>query len=512
MVETYILALDQGTSSSRAILFDRAGCLVQQSNQPFAQHYPQPGWVEHDPYDIWHSQLTAAQQVLQQANVVPTQVAGIGLTNQRETTLIWDRASGEPIYPAIVWQCRRTAPLVETLRRQGWAQEIRQRTGLLPDAYFSATKIQWLLDHIPDARQRARQGQLAFGTVDSWLLYQLTGGKCHCTDASNAARTMLYNIHQRCWDQELLRAFDIPAALLPQVHDSSHQFGVTDPALFAGATIPIGGIIGDQQGALFGQACFQPGMVKNTYGTGSFVLMNTGSRPVVTTQGLLTTIAWGLNGEITYALEGSIFATGSTIQWLRDELHLIEDAAESETLAATVSDTDGVFLVPAFTGLGAPHWDMYARGMLIGITHGTQRAHIVRAALEAMAYQTRDVVETMATASGIDLAMLRVDGGAAVNDLAMQFQSDMLQLPVQRAQVIETTALGAAYLAGLAVGYWDNQQQIAEHWAIGKSYLPHMSVQRCNLLYQGWQEAVKRTGGWASATSQAETESACPDA
>lgn len=495
MIETYILALDQGTSSSRAILFDRAGRLRQQTSQPFAQHYPQPGWVEHDPYDIWHSQLTAAQQVLQQANVTPAQVAAIGLTNQRETTLIWERDSGEPIYPAIVWQCRRTAPLVETLRRQGWTEEIRQRTGLLPDAYFSATKIQWLLDHVPNARQRAHRGQLAFGTVDSWLLYQLTGGKCHCTDVSNAARTMLYNIHQRCWDEELLRAFDIPSALLPRVCDSSHHFGVTAAPLFEAAAIPIGGLIGDQQGALFGQACFQPGMVKNTYGTGSFVLMNTGSRPVTTPQGLLTTIAWGLDGQLTYALEGSIFATGSAIQWLRDELNLIDDAAQSEALAATVPDTDGVFLVPAFTGLGAPHWDMYARGMLIGITRGTRRAHIVRAALEAMAYQTRDVVEAMAAASDGELSMLRVDGGATANDLAMQFQSDMLQLPVQRPQVIETTALGAAYLAGLAVGYWEDRQQIAENWAIGKSYLPHMSMQRCDQLYQGWQEAVKRARG-----------------
>lgn len=510
MVDTYILALDQGTTSSRAILFDRAGCLVHQTSQTFPQYYPQPGWVEHNPYEIWCSQLTAAQQVLRQASVTSAQVAGIGLTNQRETTLIWERNSGEPIYPAIVWQCRRTASLVETIRHQGWTEAIRQRTGLIADAYFSATKIQWLLDHIPGARQRAQRGQLAFGTVDSWLLYNLTGGTCHYTDPSNAARTMLYNIHERRWDPELLRLFDIPAALLPQVCDSSHHFGVTSPALFDGTAIPIGGIIGDQQGALFGQACFQPGMVKNTYGTGSFVLMNTGSQPISSTQGLLTTIAWGLEGRMTYALEGSIFATGSAIQWLRDELDIIADAAASETLAASVPDSAGVFLVPAFTGLGAPHWDMYARGMLIGITRGTRRAHIARAALEAMAYQTRDVIEAMATAAGVAISILRVDGGAAANDLAMQFQSDILQLPVQRPQIIETTALGAAYLAGLAVGYWEHPQQLATHWSIGKSYRPHMPIQRCEQLYQGWQEAVKRTRGWASAVAPVEAASPPP--
>ncbi len=504
MIDTYILALDQGTSSSRAILFDRAGRLVQQNNQPFPQHYPQPGWVEHDPHEIWQSQLTSAQRVLQQAHVAPTQVASIGLTNQRETTLLWDRRNGKPVYPAIVWQCRRTAPLVETLRRQGWEQQIQQRTGLVLDAYFSATKVQWLLDHVPGVRQRAQQGQLAFGTVDTWLLYNLSGGKRHCTDPSNASRTMLYNIHDKCWDEELLRAFDIPEALLPEVRDSSSNFGITAPAHFDGAAIPIGGIIGDQQGALFGQACFQPGMVKNTYGTGSFVLMNTGAEPVTNTQGLLTTIAWQLNGQTTYALEGSIFATGSTIQWLRDELGMITNAAESEALAATVPDTDGLYLVPAFTGLGAPHWDMYARGMLIGITHGTRRAHIVRAALEAMGYQTRDVIETMAAASGTAISLLRVDGGAAANDLAMQFQSDMLQLPVQCPYVIETTALGAAYLAGLAVGYWEHQQQIAKNWAMAKSYLPHMSTPHRDQLYRGWQEAVQRTRGWTIAASGAE--------
>ena len=497
MTHTYILALDQGTSSSRAILVDQSGQLVAQVSQPFPQHYPQPGWVEHDPYDIWNSQLRSAQQVLQQAGVTPSQIAGIGLTNQRETTLIWDRASGKPIYPAIVWQCRRTAPLVETLRQQGWEPEIRQRTGLVLDAYFSATKVQWLLDHVPHARQRAQQGELAFGTVDTWLLYQLSGGQLHCTDASNASRTMLYNIHTGEWDADILRALDIPDSLLPSIRDSSDLLGLTEPALFDGIALPMGGVIGDQQGALFGQACVQPGMVKNTYGTGSFVLMHTGEQPIGPSHGLLTTIAWRLHGRVSYALEGSVFVTGAAIQWLRDELHLIQSAAESEALAASVPDTDGVYLVPAFTGLGAPHWDMYARGTLIGLTRGTKRAHLVRAALEAMAYQTRDVIECMVEAAGIEVPVVRVDGGASVNNLAMQFQSDLLQLPVQRPRVVETTALGAAYLAGLAVGYWDNVEQIADHWEVERTYTPQMPVERSQQLYRGWREAVRRASGWA---------------
>jgi glycerol kinase len=475
--------------------------MVCQLSQPFPQHYPQPGWVEHDPHDIWHSQLAVAQRVLQRAGVSPSQIASIGLTNQRETTLIWDRDSGEPIYPAIVWQCRRTASLVETLRRQGWEQEIRQRTGLVLDAYFSATKVQWLLNHVPGARQRAQQGKLAFGTVDTWLLYNLSGGKLHCTDASNAARTMLYNIHSCCWDADMLRAFEIPEALLPEVRDSSGGFGTTVAAYFEGTPIPIGGVIGDQQGALFGQACFHPGAVKNTYGTGSFVLMQTGAQPVVAPHGLLTTIAWRLGGRTTYALEGSIFATGSTIQWLRDELQIIQSAAESEALAARVPDTNGVYLVPAFTGLGAPYWDMYARGILVGITRGTNRAHITRAALEAMAYQTRDVVDAMVAASGMTVPMVRVDGGAAVNSLAMQFQSDILQVPVQRPRVVETTALGAAYLAGLAVGYWEDQQHLAANWQLEREFTPRMPPEQSNRLYRGWQEAVNRTRGWAARLS-----------
>lgn len=501
MTTTYILALDQGTSSSRAILFDQTGRVAQQVSQTFPQHYPQPGWVEHAPADLWQSQLTVAQQVLQRAAVQPQQVAAIGITNQRETTLLWDRDSGEPIYPAIVWQCRRTAPFVETLRAQGWENDVRQRTGLVLDAYFSATKIRWLLDNVPGARQRARAGKLAFGTVDTWLLYNLSGGVLHCTDYSNASRTMLYNIHSRSWDVDILRALEIPDSLLPEVRDSSGHFGTTSPAHFSGVALPIGGVIGDQQGALFGQACFTPGMVKNTYGTGSFVLMQSGDRPGPPRQGLLTTIAWGINGHLTYALEGSIFATGATMQWLRDALQILQDTAESATLAASVPDTNGVYLVPAFTGLGSPHWDMYARGLLIGLTRGTSRAHIVRAALEAMAYQTRDVLEAMTAATGMQVPVLRVDGGAATNEVLLQIQSDLLQIPVQRPQVVETTALGAAYLAGLAVGYWQDQQQIAAHWHADRVYYPQMSAERSAHLYRGWQEAVRRTHGWSLATA-----------
>ncbi len=501
MAETYILALDQGTSSSRAILFDHRGQVVAQTGQPFPQHYPQPGWVEHDPQDIWQSQLEVARQVLTQAGVSPQHVAGIGVTNQRETTLIWDRNTGEPIYPAIVWQCRRTAEWVEALREQGWEPEIRSRTGLVLDAYFSATKVQWLLDQVPGARARAEQGELAFGTVDTWLLYQLSGGALHVTDVSNASRTMLLNIHTCTWDEEILRALNIPASLLPEIRDSSGAFGATVADLFDGTPIPIGGVIGDQQGALVGQACVRPGMVKNTYGTGSFVLMHTGHAPIGPVEGLLTTVAWRLGGETSYALEGSIFVTGATMQWLRDELGLIQTAAESESLAASVPDTDGVYLVPAFTGLGAPHWDMYARGTLVGLTRGTNRAHIVRAALEAMAYQTRDVIDCMTEAAGVAVPLVRIDGGAVVNNLAMQFQSDILQMPVQRPREVETTALGAAYLAGLAVGYWSDVTEIEANWHLGHEYAPQMPVERCDQLYQGWCKAVRRASGWTAASA-----------
>ena len=499
MAEQYILALDQGTSSSRALLFDRTGGILHQAQQALASYFPQPGWVEQDPTALWQSQLGAARQVLQEADVSAAQIAALGLTNQRETTLIWDRRSGKPIAPAIVWQCRRTAPLVETLRAQGYGADIRRRTGLVLDAYFSATKIRWLLDHVPGARQLASQGHLAFGTVDTWLLYQLSGGRLHCTDASNASRTMLYNIHTCEWDDDILCALDIPASLLPEVRDSSGDYGATAAACFEGTEVPIGGVIGDQQGALFGQACFAPGMVKNTYGTGSFVLMHNDDRPGPDHEGLLTTIAWRLAGRTSYALEGSVFMTGATMQWLRDELQIIDSAAESETLAASVPHTGGVYLVPAFTGLGAPHWDMYARGLLVGLTRGTKKAHIVRAALEAMAYQTRDVIDRMAAAAGVNVSTLRVDGGAAVNDLAMQFQSDILNLPVQRPRMVETTAWGAACLAGLAVGYWRDQDELAACWHAEREFTPCMPAARCEELYGGWQEAVRRAGGWTTA-------------
>ena len=500
MAEQYLLALDQGTSSSRALLFERSGSVLHQAQQALASHFPQPGWVEQDPAELWQSQLKAARQVLKEAGVSASQIVALGLTNQRETTLIWDRRSGEPIGPAIVWQCRRSAPLVEALRAQGYETDIRQRTGLLLDAYFSATKIRWLLDHVAGARQLANQGRLAFGTVDTWLLYQLSGGRLHCTDASNASRTMLYNIHSCEWDDDILNALDIPAGLLPEVRDSSGDFGATTAACFEGYVgVPIGGVIGDQQGALFGQACFVPGMVKNTYGTGSFVLMHLGNSPGLTQDGLLTTVAWRIGGRTSYALEGSIFMTGATVQWLRDDLQIIDSAAESETLAASVPDTGGVYLVPAFTGLGAPHWDMYSRGLLVGLTRGTKRAHIVRASLEAMAYQTRDVVDRMAAASVAGVSTLRVDGGAAANNLAMQFQSDILQTPVQRPQMVETTAWGAACLAGLAVGYMQDQDELASRWRAEREFSPRMPTARCQTLYSGWQEAVSRAGGWTNA-------------
>lgn len=502
MAERYILALDQGTSSSRALLFDRSGSVLHQAQQAVASHFPQPGWVEQDPIALWQSQLGAARQVLQEAGVSAARIAALGLTNQRETTLIWDRRSGEPIAPAIVWQCRRTAPLVETLRAQGYEADVRQRTGLVLDAYFYATKVRWLLDHVPGTRQLANQGHLAFGTVDTWLLYRLSGGRLHCTDASNASRTMLYNIHTCEWDDDILRALDIPASLLPEVRDSSGDFG-TAAACFEGTEVPIGGVIGDQQGALFGQACFGPGMVKNTYGTGSFVLMHNGDRSGPVHEGLLTTVAWRLGGHTSYALEGSIFMTGATMQWLRDELQIIDSAAESEALAAGVPDTGGVYLVPAFTGLGAPHWDMYARGLLVGLTRGTTRSHIVRAALEAMAYQTRDVIDHMAAAAGVGVSTLRVDGGAAANDLAMQFQSDILQIPVQRPRLVETTAWGAACLAGLAVGYWQDQDELAACWRAEREFTPRMPAARCEALYGGWREAVRRAGGWDAGATHA---------
>ncbi len=495
----YILALDQGTTSSRAILFNRDGKPISVAQKEFPQLYPQPGWVEHDPFDIWSTQLSVASEALARANASPRDVAAIGITNQRETTIIWERATGKPIHNAIVWQCRRTAARCEQLRAEGFAETVRAKTGLVLDAYFSGTKVEWLLDNVPKARERAAAGELAFGTVDTWLLWNLSGGKIHATDVSNASRTMLYNIHTHDWDDELLARFNIPRALLPQVLPSSARYGETDAAIF-GAAVPIGGVAGDQQAATFGQACYQIGSVKNTYGTGCFMLMNTGERAVDSRGGLLTTVAWQLGQHPTvYALEGSVFVAGAAVQWLRDELQLIRTAAESEALAASVADSGGVYVVPAFVGLGAPYWDSFARGTIVGLTRGSNRAHIVRATLESIAFQTRDVVEVMIRDAGLQLETLRVDGGAVANDWLMQFQADILGVPVVRPAVTETTALGAAYLAGLAVGYWESPEQIAAQWAAEKVFTPRMSADERESRYRGWQRAVERARAWLDA-------------
>ncbi|PJF36069.1 MAG: glycerol kinase [Candidatus Thermofonsia Clade 1 bacterium] len=495
----YILALDQGTTSSRAILFNREGKILSVAQKEYPQIYPQAGWVEHDPSDIWSTQIGVAGEALARANISPREVTAIGITNQRETTIIWERATGKPIHNAIVWQCRRTAPRCEQLRAEGFAALVRAKTGLVLDAYFSGTKVEWLLDNVPGARERAANGELAFGTVDTWLLWNLSGGRIHATDVSNASRTMLYNIHTGDWDDELLARLNIPRALLPKVLPSSALYGETDANIF-GAAVPIGGVAGDQQAATFGQACYQVGSVKNTYGTGCFMLMNTGQRAVESQGGLLTTIAWQLGDQPTiYALEGSVFVAGAAIQWLRDELQLIRTAAESEAVAASVPDSNGVYVVPAFVGLGAPYWDSFARGTIVGLTRGSNRAHIVRATLESIAFQTRDVVEVMIRDAGLQLETLRVDGGAVANNWLMQFQADILGVPVVRPAVTETTALGAAYLAGLAVGYWQSPEQIAAQWAAEKTFVPRMSAEERERRYHGWQRAVERAKAWLSA-------------
>ena len=496
MSKRYVLALDQGTTSSRAILFDPSGRSVGAVQREFPQIYPRPGWVEHDPAALWGSQLEVALEVLARTGTRPEEIAAIGLGNQRETTLVWDRATGRPVHNAIVWQCRRTAGICDELKARGLEATIRERTGLVLDAYFSGTKVKWILDHVPGARDRARRGELLFGTVDTWLIWNLTGGKAHVTDYSNASRTMLYNIRELAWDPVLLDALDVPAAMLPEVRPSSQVYGTTAPDLFGGAQIPIAGDAGDQQAALFGQACFIPGMAKNTYGTGCFLLMHTGSRRVDSRHGLLTTIAWGVEGQVEYALEGSIFVAGAAIQWLRDELRLIDTAAQSEALAAAVPDTQGVYLVPAFTGLGSPYWDMYARGALFGLTRGAGRNHIVRAALEAIAYQTRDVLAAMTEDSGITLRTLRVDGGGAPNNFLMQFQADQLGVPVDRPRTTEITALGAAFLAGLAVGFWRDRTEIAGKWEVDRTFMPVMEPGLREHKYAGWLRAVERTRGW----------------
>lgn len=497
MPAQYILSLDQGTTSSRAILFDHNGGIKQMAQKEFHQYYPQPGWVEHDPEEIWSSQYGVLAEVLAKANITTRDVAAIGITNQRETVIVWERDGGRPIHPAIVWQDRRTASYCDQLKAQGLEPMIRDRTGLVIDAYFSASKLKWILDQVPGARSRAEKGELAFGTVDSWLVWKLTGGRLHLTDSTNASRTMLFNIHEGKWDAELLRLFDIPARILPEVRSSSEVYGPTGSIMAPGSVgVPIAGIAGDQQAALFGQLCTQPGMVKNTYGTGCFLLMQTGEKAVRSNNQLITTIAWTRDGRTEYALEGSIFIAGAVVQWLRDGLHFIRDSKEIESLAAEVKSTDGVYLVPAFAGLGAPHWNQYARGSCFGMTRGTTKAHIARAALESIAYQTYDVLKAMEADSGIVLKELRVDGGATANNLLMQFQSDVLGVPVVRPVVTETTALGAAYMAGLGVGYWSSVEDIRQQWAEDRKFQPEMDKTYAQELLRGWQRAVRAAIAW----------------
>jgi glycerol kinase len=488
-----ILALDQGTTSSRAILFDHAGIVVAVAQREFPQIFPKPGWVEHDPMDLWSTQLGVAAEVLQKANRSAADIAAIGITNQRETTIVWDRETGRPVCNAIVWQDRRTSSICDALRKRKLDRLIRRKTGLVVDAYFSATKVQWILQHVKGARARAKAGRLAFGTVDSWLVWNLTGGTVHVTDASNASRTMLYDIRTGDWDDALLDIFGVPRSMLPDVRSSSEVYGHTS---LLGGSIPIAGIAGDQQAALFGQVCTKPGMVKNTYGTGCFMLMNTGAKPIASRNNLLTTVAWRIGRRTEYALEGSIFIAGAVVQWLRDGLGIIHSAAEVESLAASVPDTHGVYLVPAFAGLGAPHWDQYARGALVGLTRGSTRAHVARAALEGIALQVMDVLKAMEADAGIRLKELRVDGGACANNLLMQLQADLLNVPVVRPRVAETTALGAAYLAGLAVGFWKDQADIAHQWQADRRFTPRMKPAARKALAAGWTKALARAKGW----------------
>jgi glycerol kinase len=497
MPDQYILSLDQGTTSSRAILFDHAGQIISIAQKEFRQIYPKPGWVEHDAEEIWSSQYGVLAEVMAKKSIGTRQIAAIGITNQRETTIVWEKATGKPVYHAIVWQDRRTAAYCDQLKAQGLSGLIQERTGLVIDAYFSATKLKWILDEVPGVRARAEKGELAFGTVDSWLIWKLSGGQLHITDSTNASRTLLLNIHTGEWDPELLRLFDIPAALLPEVKASSEVYGNSSSITAPGSNIPIAGIAGDQQAALFGQLCTQPGMVKNTYGTGCFMLMHTGTQAVHSKNNLLTTIAWKINDRVEYALEGSIFIAGAVVQWMRDGLHLIRSSKEVEALAAQVRDTEGVYMIPAFAGLGAPHWNQYARGSIFGMTRGTTKAHIARAALESIAYQTYDVLKAMEADSGIRIKELRVDGGATANNLLMQFQSDVLQVPVIRPTVYETTALGAAYLAGLAVGYWASVEDIQQQWQVDKRFTPSMKDGQAAELLKGWQRAVKAGIAWA---------------
>ncbi|MES5859426.1 glycerol kinase GlpK [Bacillus cereus group sp. RP29] len=492
-MKKYILSLDQGTTSSRAILFNKKGEIVHSAQKEFTQHFPKPGWVEHNAQEIWGSILAVIATCLSEADVKPEQIAGIGITNQRETAVVWDKTTGKPIYNAIVWQSRQTAEICDELKEKGYSEMVREKTGLLIDAYFSGTKVKWILDNVEGAREKAENGDLLFGTIDTWLVWKLSGGKAHVTDYSNASRTLMFNIHDLQWDDELLDMLTVPKSMLPEVRPSSEVYGETIDYHFFGQNVPIAGVAGDQQAALFGQACFGEGMAKNTYGTGCFMLMNTGEKAVASEHGLLTTIAWGIDGKVNYALEGSIFVAGSAIQWLRDGMRMFKDASESEVYANRVESTDGVYVVPAFVGLGTPYWDSEVRGAMFGVTRGTTKEHFIRATLESLAYQTKDVLCAMEADSGIELKTLRVDGGAVKNNFLMKFQSDILDVPVERPVINETTALGAAYLAGLAVGYWKNQDEIKEQWHMDKRFEPTMETETSEELYAGWKKAIEAT-------------------
>lgn len=501
----YIMALDAGTTSNRCILFDEKGEICSIAQKEFTQYFPKPGWVEHDANEIWSSQLGVAVEAMAKLGIGADDIAAIGITNQRETTIVWDKSTGEPVYNAIVWQCRRTSEYCDTLKDKGLTDKFREKTGLIIDAYFSGTKLKWILDNVDGVRERAEKGELLFGTVETWLIWKLTKGKAHVTDYSNASRTLLFNIKDLTWDKEILEELNIPESMLPEPKPSSYVYGYSDASFF-GKEIPISGAAGDQQAALFGQTCFNSGEAKNTYGTGCFMLMNTGETPVYSNNGLVTTIAWGLDGKVNYALEGSIFVAGASIQWLRDELRIIESAADSEYMAKKVKDTNGCYVVPAFTGLGAPYWDQYARGTIVGLSRGVNKYHIIRATLESIGYQVNDVLHAMKADSGIDLAALKVDGGASANDFLMQFQSDIINAPVKRPSCIETTAMGAAYLAGLAVGYWNSKEDVIKNWAVDKIFSPIMGEDERERKIKGWNKAVKYSFGWAKeedkATSQ----------
>lgn len=492
----YIMALDSGTTSNRCILFNKKGEICSMAQKEFTQYFPRPGWVEHDADEIWSTQLGVAVEAMSKVGAAAEDIGAIGITNQRETTIVWDKETGEPVYHAIVWQCRRTSKYCDRLKEKGLTEIYREKTGLMIDAYFSGTKLKWILDHVEGARERAGKGELLFGTVETWLIWKLTKGKVHVTDYSNASRTMLFNIGSLCWDEDILKELDIPRQMLPEVKPSSFVYGETDKSFFGGA-IPIGGAAGDQQSALFGQACFQRGEGKNTYGTGCFLLMNTGDRPVYSKNGLVTTIAWGMDGKVTYALEGSIFVGGAVVQWLRDELRFFDRAEETEALARAVEDTGGCYVVPAFTGLGAPHWDQYARGVIVGLTRGVNKNHIIRAALESIAYQVHDVVRAMEADSGISLTALKVDGGASANDFLMGVQADILNVTVERPECVETTAMGAAYLAGLAVGYYESMEEIEKNWSRDTSFSPKMEREEAEKKLKGWKKAVRQSYHWA---------------